>query len=835
MIFSCGTADRRRLVRDDPALNGIDYVEVATGNGPDVRRTLLVHFLHPVASPIPDPGFWHVDGGERFRGITVQAADSTIQENVVRLTTSAIGDLSWYTLRLADDSLPLRLPPAGYDPALSQVEFTFRPGCGTDLDCRDEWTPGTPAVAPPDVDYTAKDYLAFRRVLKDRFAITQPDWTGDEPADVRTALLELLAYAGDRLSYIQDAVATEAYLGTARRRISARRHAVLVDYTMHDGCTARAWVRICVGTNPGDSVPAPSPTDTFVRLLTGPEATPPTIDSGSTEDKALRASGSQVFEIVQSPATFYFNHNAIDFYTWSGVTCRLPAGSTSATLAGDLSTLRAGDVLVLAAIDHASPDDVDESANLVAPVRLTFVQATHDPLLPGPEGAVTEVRWAEDDALPFDLALTKQKTHDDGTSAGGVETTARAFGNVVLADQGEHIRDASGDPTSQPLVAGDYPALASGPVSQRPPVPTASQPASAATTWDIADVRPFLTVKTAQAEWKIVRDLVNPDPTGQQAVLEVDDAGTGWLRFSTTPDALDDPVTVYAVGNGSAGNVGPRAITRVIKDGGSASLAASITRISNPMPAVGGTEPETISHVQQHAPFAFRTQERCITPEDYAERSEQFPGVEHAFARLTWTGSWYTVCIYVERVGGADVDLQFADDLRAFLEPYRLMCHDLEVRSPIYVPLDMTLTVCASAGADWPTVRAALGRLFGARVQPDGTLGLFHPDRLTFGAPVYTGPLIAAALEVPGVVWVEITDLHTVGMATQISVKDGQLALDPPLIPRLDNDPNFPERGVCHIEQASASVSEQFMATARIAERAQLVGRTQLAARRWSV
>ena len=37
-------------------------------------------------------------------------------------------------------------------------------------------------------------------------------------------MVELLAFVGDYLSYQQDAIATEAYLGTARRRVSVRRH-----------------------------------------------------------------------------------------------------------------------------------------------------------------------------------------------------------------------------------------------------------------------------------------------------------------------------------------------------------------------------------------------------------------------------------------------------------------------------------------------------------------------------------------------------------------------------------------------------------------------------------
>ena len=56
------------------------------------------------------------------------------------------------------------------------------------------------------------------------------NWRRASAADYGIALVELLAYVGDQLSYQQDAIATEAYLGTARRRISLRRHALLVDY-----------------------------------------------------------------------------------------------------------------------------------------------------------------------------------------------------------------------------------------------------------------------------------------------------------------------------------------------------------------------------------------------------------------------------------------------------------------------------------------------------------------------------------------------------------------------------------------------------------------------------
>ena len=79
--------------------------------------------------------------------------------------------------------------------------------------------------------------------MLDRLAVLVPGWTETHAADLGIAMVETLAYAADHLSYQQDAVSTEAYLGTARSRISLRRHARLVDYTVGEGCNARTLRR----------------------------------------------------------------------------------------------------------------------------------------------------------------------------------------------------------------------------------------------------------------------------------------------------------------------------------------------------------------------------------------------------------------------------------------------------------------------------------------------------------------------------------------------------------------------------------------------------------------
>src|SRR5262249_17480985 len=157
---------------------------------------------------------------------------------LVRVKVDKPGDFSLYTLRIVKDPFHLD-PPDGFDPQLSAVDFSFKVECPSDFDCRTKRVcPVEPLVAP-EINYLAKDYASFRRLMLDRMTALMPQWRERNPADVGVALIELLAYVADHLSYQQDATATEAYLSTARRRVSVRRHARLVDYFLFDGCNAR--------------------------------------------------------------------------------------------------------------------------------------------------------------------------------------------------------------------------------------------------------------------------------------------------------------------------------------------------------------------------------------------------------------------------------------------------------------------------------------------------------------------------------------------------------------------------------------------------------------------
>ena len=278
----CKNEQRRYQVRQKENLNGLDYLEVS-----EDQLVLTVYFLGK-APPQLEKENIRIEGGQRITdiqvaGLEIHQVEDPETDDCVHIYVNKPGDFSTYCLCLIEIDAETRKPVVdvkvddphtvkncgvntprrnaagdscvannhsrkhfrpmhGFDPRYACLEFNFKTGCPSDLDCKPQ-SPCPPKKSQePDINYLAKDYASFRQLLLDRLALTMPDWKERHVPDFGITLLELFAYVGDHLSYYQDAVATEAYLDTARRRVSVRRHVRLVDYQLHEGCNARAWV-----------------------------------------------------------------------------------------------------------------------------------------------------------------------------------------------------------------------------------------------------------------------------------------------------------------------------------------------------------------------------------------------------------------------------------------------------------------------------------------------------------------------------------------------------------------------------------------------------------------
>ncbi len=83
------------------------------------------------------------------------------------------------------------------------------------------------------VDYMARDYDSLLKSMRDLVPSRLPEWKSYESeADFGNVMLELFAHMGDILSYYQDRVANESFLGTAQGRRSIIDHLKLISYQL---------------------------------------------------------------------------------------------------------------------------------------------------------------------------------------------------------------------------------------------------------------------------------------------------------------------------------------------------------------------------------------------------------------------------------------------------------------------------------------------------------------------------------------------------------------------------------------------------------------------------
>jgi hypothetical protein len=147
MTFHCCDPRRLDVIKRIGAVNAIEFLEVldrAAPPGAPRQRTLLVRLLRP--GFILSPDNLRIAGGERIPTIGIEwcapanalppqaeaglvdTVDDLPRTLVVR--TNSAGDFSTYTFSLVADS-GTSDPPAGFDPKLSSIAFSFKIECGS--------------------------------------------------------------------------------------------------------------------------------------------------------------------------------------------------------------------------------------------------------------------------------------------------------------------------------------------------------------------------------------------------------------------------------------------------------------------------------------------------------------------------------------------------------------------------------------------------------------------------------------------------------------------------------------------------------------------------------
>lgn len=642
---------------------------------------------------------------------------------------------------------------------------------------------GKPPPGSPAIDYLGRDYTHFTAMMRSRVSQIVADdsaWAMDHPADPMTTILEVLAYAGDHLSFRQDAAGTESYLTTARHRLSLRRHARLRDYAVDDGCNARTALVFAVSGNgilpAGLQVVTQQPGQVAVILPADPALVP----------------SSTVFETMyaQSVAPHL---NDLGPALVHSTAYTIPAGAIAVTLAGGGTGLVPGQFIVLA--QRSAP------AGATAPfgaqvLRLLSVKEVKDEA-----GAVTTVlHWHPEDALQRPLTVPP-------ANAAG---TVSLYGNVVLADHGQTVL-ATLTPDTVPA-AGPYAPLvrvadlvSAAPAPRVPAAFDGGQDtalaglmvdsATASLTPDPRTAVPCIAMTGTRPgmpgvtdTWNAALDLLSTASTGRAFAVNLEDGFGGAerhlvLRFGDGAlGYAPAPATVFAAaartGNGQTGQVRANSLVQVV---GPAPL---VTWVTNPLPATPSAE-EDSEAIRLFATTSFRTNLRGIEPDDWIGLATADPLVTEVHARFGEDGA--APCTV-----GLTTRMTIPDGVTFPIARARLMQYAVLGALPTIVEggdleLDIAIVAYCKPGTTIGAARERLLRRVGAGFLPDGSPAFFNPVRWPLGRQVRLDELVDAIKADPSValvVWDPSLDPRIVFRtvqgddATVANIAQGYIAID---------------------------------------------------------
>jgi predicted phage baseplate assembly protein len=148
-------------------------------------------------------------------------------------------------------------------------------------------------------------------------------------------------------------------------------------------------------------------------------------------------------------------------------------------------------------------------------------------------------------------------------------------------------------------------------------------------------------------QWRRIDSLLAAGPDETVYMVQTDGAGATYVCFgdgvhgARLPSGRDNVTATYAIGAGAAGNVGAGAVS-LVRSG-----PPGAVRVTNPLPADGGTLSEPASHIRVRAPRSLLALNRVVSLTDYQSYAQVFPGIGLCRGESIDTGSSRTLALSV--------------------------------------------------------------------------------------------------------------------------------------------------------------------------------------------
>ncbi len=309
--------------------------------------------------------------------------------------------------------------------------------------------------------------------------------------------------------------------------------------------------------------------------------------------------------------------------------------------------------------------------------------------------------------------------------------------NVAPATNGETVTEILGN--------GDGSQVNQRFTLKRPPLTytAASTPSGSAST---------LQLRVNNLLWDEASSLYPLGPKDQDYIIRMDNDAKATVIFgdgskgARLPSGVNNVVATYRSGIGLAGEVEAGSLTIL------QSKPLGLKSVTNPLAASGAADPEKMENARSHAPLTVRTLDRIVSVDDYQDFASAFAGIGKAQAVDLWSGSHHLVYVTIAGADGKPVtDQKFLDNFNAALDAARDPAQQVKVGTFDQLLFDLS----ASIAVDRRYVKADVFTAVQATLAD-----AFSFEKRRFGQPVTAAEVMTVIQEVPGVVFVDLSDLY---------------------------------------------------------------------------
>lgn len=315
--------------------------------------------------------------------------------------------------------------------------------------------------------------------------------------------------------------------------------------------------------------------------------------------------------------------------------------------------------------------------------------------------------------------------------------TATLYGNVCASTHGQTV-------ANEVLGDGDASTTFQSFLLQKSPVTFVQSPGSP---HGVADT---LQIQLSGVIWNEVQEFFGHGPT-ERIFLTSEDAQGMTVQFgdgitgSRLPSGRANVVGTYRQGIGVVGNVAAGAL-RTLLD-----RPPGLSSVSNPGPALGGADPESLAQTRSNAPNTVRTFGRIVSLVDFENAASEESSVAMAHASSGWSGEEEIVYLTVAGQGGTAIAGQTFIDLVADLDSRRDPNRAMLVRSYSAIALQIAATIFVNPDYVPADVLASV---------QSAITSYFAFGNLQFGEPVHLSNVYSSLQGVAGVAGVDITTLQ---------------------------------------------------------------------------